>query len=322
MSLYKKELYDKIKKFQNALKSENIELSFDDESFRDYAVVANVSKNEQYCGKFSIYYKPSKNTYSLKKQIESLEIAKTVEDTWNDLNGSGTYNAQSGIYEAFVDGSYISGVTGYGAVIYLGDELKAEIAGTIEDVEFRQFGGELQSVIEVLKWCFTNKASKIRINYDYQGIEKFATGEWKPKNNLSKGYVNYIRNANINIEWRHIRSHTGNLRNDEADTLAKKAALSVSSTTSKRFVNLEKKALDFIDFINKTPKFRSQYISAENGESVKIKIKNEETNDSSIIELIYAKANTFSIKQPKTPLESNIYNLWQDFLFVEDFKGI
>jgi ribonuclease HI len=322
MSLYKKELYDKIKKFQNALESENIELSFDDESFRDYAASAGISKNKQYCGKISIYYKPSKNTYSVKKQIESAEIAKTVENLWNNLNGNGTYDAQSGIYEAFVDGSYISGITGYGAVIYLGDELKAEISGTITDVEFRQFGGELQSVIEVLKWCFANKALKVRINYDYQGIEKFAAGEWKPKNNLSKGYVNFIRNADINIEWRHIKSHTGNLRNDEADALAKKAALSVSSATSKRFVNLESKALKFIDFINQVPNFRSQYIGAENGESVKIKIKNEEINDSSVIEIIYAKANNFSIKQPKSPLETDIYNLWQEFLFIEDFKGI
>ena len=118
-------------------------------------------------------------------------------------------------------------MTGYGAVIYLGSELKAQISGTILDVEFRQFGGELRSVIEVLKWCAANKVQKVRINYDYQGIEKFAAGEWKPKNDLSKQYVDFIKNTNINIEWRHIKSHTGNSKNNEADALAKKAAMMV-----------------------------------------------------------------------------------------------
>lgn len=320
MTLYKDELHNKAFELRAVLKHENIELSFDENNFRDYLLTVSISKNGQSCGKLSIYYKPSKNTYSLKKQISNEEISKIVGNIWDVLNGSSTYNAESGIYEAFVDGSYISGVTGYGAVIYLGSERKAEIEGTILDVEFRQFGGELQSVIEVLKWCEANKVSKVRINYDYQGIEKFVTGEWKPKNSLSKDYVDFVRKADIYIEWRHIKSHTGNSKNDEADALAKKAALAASSTTSRRFVNLENKALDFIDFINKNQKYDASYTGAENGELVRIKVKNKETNDSSMVDMIYAKANNFSIRQHKSQMESDIYNLWQEFLFLEDFK--
>jgi len=319
MTLYKNELSAKAFEFKNALKNEGFEASFGDESFRDYLVILAVSKNKTNCGKVSLYYKPSKNTYSIKKQIQNGEDAKAVDGVWDNINGSLTYDAQSGIYEAFVDGSYISGVTGYGAVIYLGGELKTEIAGTILDVEFRQFGGELQSVIEVLKWCAANKAQKVRINYDYQGIEKFATGEWKPKNNLSKDYADFIRNSGVNIEWRHIKSHTGNSKNDEADALAKKAAMAASSTTSKRFINLENKALDFIDFINKKTEFSAQYIGAENGEYVKIGVKKAQSG-AAVIEMIYAKANNFSIRQPKNSIEQDIYNLWQEFLFLEDFK--
>lgn len=320
MALYKDELCNKALELRKALLEENIEISFNDDNFRDYLLIISVSKNGQPSGKLSIYYKPSKNTYSVKKQIENEEISKIVDAVWDKLNGSFTYDAKSGIYEAFVDGSYISGVTGYGAVIYLGDERKAEITGTIPDVEFRQFGGELQSVVEVLKWCAVNKVLKVRVNYDYQGIEKFATGEWKPKNDLSKDYVNFIKNTNIHIEWRHIKSHTGNSKNDEADALAKKAAMSTPATTSRRFVNLENEALDFIGFINKNQNFSAQYSGAENGESVKIKIKNKETKESSVIEMIYAKSNSFSIRQSKSALESDVYNLWQEFLFFKDFN--
>ncbi|MCL1971923.1 MAG: reverse transcriptase-like protein [Endomicrobia bacterium] len=321
MTLYKNELNSKAFEFQNALKNEGIEAFFNDESFRDYLVIAAIRKNGISFGKVSIYYKPSKNTYSVKKQIPDEEISRIVENVWDNINESGTYGAESGIYEAFVDGSYISGVTGYGAVIYLGGELKAEISGTILDVEFRQFGGELQSAIEVLKWCAANKVQKVRINYDYQGIEKFATGKWKPKNNLSKDYVNFIGNIGINIEWRHIKSHTGNSKNDEADALAKKAATATSSTASRRFINLENKALGFIDFINKKTGFTAQYIGAENGEFAKIRVKKAECGEPAVIEIIYAKANNFSIRQPKSASESDVYNLWQEFLLLEDFNG-
>ncbi|MDR2425672.1 MAG: reverse transcriptase-like protein [Endomicrobium sp.] len=322
MPLYKKELTIKVLELHSALRNEKVELFFNDESFRDYMLIAEVSKNGQNYGKLLIYYKPSKNTYSIKKQIKNEKISVIIDNAWNNLNGNSTYDARSGIYEAFVDGSYIAGAAGYGAVIYLGDELKAEITGIILNVEFRQFGGELQSVIEVLKWCFANKVLKVRINYDYQGIEKFATGEWKPKNNLSKEYVSFIKNANINIEWRHIKSHTGNKKNDEADVLAKKAAMSVSSTVSKKFVNLKNKALNFINFINHTSKFYAQYVVSENCEINKIKIKNKETKHSSIIEIIYAKTGSFSIRQPKNPAETEICALWQEFLLTEDFRGM
>jgi ribonuclease HI len=321
MPLYKDELSDKASQLRDALKNENVEISFNDGNFRDYLLIISVKRNGQPAGKISLYYKPSKNAYSVKKQIENECVSRIVDEIWDNLNGSAAYGADSGIYEAFVDGSYISGVTGYGAVIYLGNELKAEIAGTILDVEFRQFGGELRSVIEVLKWCAANNAAKVRINYDYQGIEKFATGEWKPKNNLSKDYVDFVKKANIGIEWRHIKSHTGNSKNDEADALAKKAAMAASSTVSKRFVNLENKALDFIDFINKSRKYFARYAGAENGESAGIEVKNKETEESAVIDIIYAKANNFSIRQPKSAIEADIYNLWQEFLFIEDFKN-
>ncbi|MDR0800802.1 MAG: reverse transcriptase-like protein [Endomicrobium sp.] len=225
MTLYKNELRSKALELQNMLEKQNIKVSFNDNSFRDYLVRLTVVANGISGGNLSVYYKPTKNAYSLKKQINNSEIDAIIDSAWNKINRSETYPAESGIYEAFVDGSYISGITGYGAVIYLGDELKAEISGTISDTQFRQFGGELRSVIETIKWCRDNGIKKIRINYDYQGIEKFATGKWKAGNNISKEYADFILKTKMEIEWRHIKSHTGNTKNDKADFLAKKAAL-------------------------------------------------------------------------------------------------
>jgi len=321
MTLYNLELREKALALRGKLNNAGITAYFDESSFRDYMVMLEISKDSEKSGKIVIYYKPSKDTYSLKKQLNNTKTEKIVDEVWEKLSGAENYGAESGIYEAFVDGSYISGVTGYGAVIYCGDELKAKLSGTILDVEFRQFGGELKSVIETIKWCTENRVEKVRINYDYQGIEKFAAGLWKPKNNLSKEYVDFIKNTGIQIEWRHIKSHTGNPKNEEADSLAKKAALETPSISSKRFTDLENKALAFIAFINEKEDFFAQYTGAENGEYVKIRITKKTSRLSGIIEMIYAKTNNITIRQSKNEIESDIYNLWQEFLLFEDFNS-
>ena len=118
-------------------------------------------------------------------------------------------------------GSYIDGKTGYGAAIFLGDKEIEKFSGRLDDTSTRQFGGELYSVTLVLKWCELNNIKKIRINYDYLGIEYFATGKWKPKNSLAQEYVEIVSSCDIDILWRKIDSHTGNKKNDLADKLAK-----------------------------------------------------------------------------------------------------
>ncbi|MDR1784789.1 MAG: reverse transcriptase-like protein [Endomicrobium sp.] len=224
--LYKNELKNKALELQNALKKQNINIFFDNTYFKDYSVKLEISASNKFYGRILIYYKPTRNTYSIKKQLYTPEIDAIISSEWNKINNFETYSAESNIYEAFVDGSYIAGVTGYGVIIYLGNEIKAEISGTIPNTQFRQFGGELKSVIEAIKWCQNNSVKRVRINYDYQGIERFVSGKWKAKNALSKEYVNFILKAKIEVEWRHIKSHTGNPKNNRADYLAQKAARS------------------------------------------------------------------------------------------------
>jgi ribonuclease HI len=228
MTLYRNELQNKIDELQKEFAGFGVDIFFDDSSFRDYLAIVELSKNLAVRGKLFIYYKPSQKTYSLKKQIKDAAFEKVVDAVWSRVNNSEHYSSDSGIYEAFVDGSFIDGKVGWGSVIYLGDALKAKLSGSLAYTEFRQFGGELKSVVEVIRWCKKNKVSKIRINYDYEGIEKFATDVWKPKNELSKKYADYVKKSALQIEWRHIKSHTGNAKNDEADKLAKKAALNAA----------------------------------------------------------------------------------------------
>ena len=154
MALYQKELEIFGNKFIKILNDNELIASFDDTSFRDYLLQINIRNKLIKLGKINIYYKPSKKSYSLTTtNIKDKEAIEIINKCWDKANGFETFEEDSGIYEAFVDGSFIEGKTGYGAVIFLGDKKIKEFSGSIEDTSTRQFGGELFSVMEVLKWC-------------------------------------------------------------------------------------------------------------------------------------------------------------------------
>lgn len=224
MTLYKKELNNKVAQFQSAIGANIKEIIFTDAAFRDYLAMFEIKIKGIKYGKIILYYKPTKKTFSLKLNIKDADLLNTFQGIWDKLNGQANYEKSENIYEIYVDGSYIDGKTGYGAVIFHGDNIKAELYGAAKTTQFRQFAGELKAVIVALNWCVKNNVEKARVNYDYAGVEKFATGAWKAKNEVSEYYVNYFKKTPLKIEWRHIKSHTGNARNDKADILAKKGA--------------------------------------------------------------------------------------------------
>lgn len=227
MSLFKNELSYFADKIIDLLRQNDLSATFDDTSFKDYLVQLSIKNKLVNLGKINIYYKPSKKSYSLvNSNIKDEDVVKTINKCWDLANGFQTHTEDSGIYEAFVDGSYINGKTGCGAVIFLGNKKIKEISKNIEDTSTRQFGGELWAVIEVINWCKKNNIKKLRINYDYLGIEYFANGKWKAKNKLAQEYIQIISSSDINILWRKIQSHTGNTKNDIADKLAKAGAMS------------------------------------------------------------------------------------------------
>lgn len=221
--------YDKLQQFGNKfvkiINGSGLTAAFDDTCFRDYLLQINIRNKLVKFGKINVYYKPSKKSYSLiTSNIKNEEVVSVINKCWDTANGFSVYGEDSGIYEAFVDGSYLNGKTGYGAVIFLGDKEVQRFYGSVEDTSTRQFGGELYSVILVLKWCEENGVGKIRINYDYLGIEYFVTGKWQPKNRLAQEYKKEVLSSKVTIIWRKIDSHTGNKKNDIADQLAKQGA--------------------------------------------------------------------------------------------------
>ena len=136
---------------------------------------------------------------------------------------------------AFVDGSYNveEEKSAFGAIIICSGGnrnmlYKAFTKNLGEDfIALRNVAAELEGVKEAVNWSITYKMKKLTVYYDYEGIEKWATGAWKAKKELTKNYVAFIQEKmqKIDIEFIKVLAHSGIELNEEVDALAKNALL-------------------------------------------------------------------------------------------------
>lgn len=131
---------------------------------------------------------------------------------------------------AYVDGSYEHSLLtyAYGCVYLLPNgEIQTE-SGSGQNPEvatIRNVAGEMIGAMTAIRWAMKNGYQSIEICYDYEGIEKWATGVWKAKNELTQKYAAYMREKQqrISVTFTKIAAHTGDTYNEQADALAKEA---------------------------------------------------------------------------------------------------
>lgn len=218
---------------------------------RDYLLKIKISENGNDLGKLNIDYSPKKGSHNFRKDSDLdeknfqrilgiLGVSQPAKKLENSQT-NGTPNKQkpqalapkivkdvSDVnVHAYVDGSFIEGSVGYGAVILEQGTVVAEISGAVDSPDAfnsRQVGGEIQAVLEVLKWCKRNEVSQIAVFYDFQNIEKWATGEYRTNTPMTQAYKKSVDESGITIVWVKVESHTGVALNDRADELAKNGA--------------------------------------------------------------------------------------------------
>ena len=142
---------------------------------------------------------------------------------------------------AFVDGSYdvTEEKSAFGAIIFSQggnrDTLyKAFTKQLGEDfISLRNVAAELEGVKEAINWAIKYNKRKIAIYYDYEGIEKWARGEWKANKTITKDYVRFIqeKRASLEIEFVKVPAHSGVEFNEEVDVVAKNALLAKGHKT-------------------------------------------------------------------------------------------
>lgn len=85
------------------------------------------------------------------------------------------------------------------------------------------YWARLAQPLSQLNEQFLNVVQKIVIHYDYAGIEKWATGEWKRNIPLTQAYHEDVNDLmkSIDVTFQHVKAHSGDENNNRADRLAK-----------------------------------------------------------------------------------------------------
>ena len=164
------------------------------------------------------------------KSFYNIDEAKAFikyEDFWtkkinNDLNNNYCI--------AFTDGSYddYSRQYSYGVLIILSNYKEIELSGVDNNKDYvssRNIAGELFGAIRAINWAIVHSYKKIKIYYDYEGIEKWALNKWQAKSKIAKMYISEYKKLinKIDIVFEKVKSHNGNEYNEKADRLARLA---------------------------------------------------------------------------------------------------
>lgn len=131
---------------------------------------------------------------------------------------------------AYIDGSYDVRTHrySYGAVILTspGDETHFSEAFSKSDLaDMRNVAGEIKASEFAISYAIKQGWPKVTIYYDYFGIEKWATGEWKRNLPATQAYFAFCQDAfkQIDVQFVKVKGHSGNTYNDLADSLAREA---------------------------------------------------------------------------------------------------
>lgn len=168
---------------------------------------------------------------------------KTEEEAWDFVNNENGSMQQDNFSEeelkkkiaddskvtAFVDGSYDDSKKeySYGLVALGMGKVYEDCCADFEPitVEMRNVAGEILGAVTAMEYCLENNIGELDLYYDYEGIEKWATGEWKCNKVKTKEYKSFVDSikSKLKITFHKVPAHTGVTYNERADVLAKKA---------------------------------------------------------------------------------------------------
>lgn len=130
---------------------------------------------------------------------------------------------------AYVDGSYDDSIKKYafGCVFLLPDgRIYTEYGNgdNPQSLQHRNVTGEMLGAMYAVKTAMMNGYSRLEIRYDYEGIEKWVTGAWRSKTELTQKYAQAMRGwmKDIQLIFTKVPAHSNVKYNELADQTAKR----------------------------------------------------------------------------------------------------
>ena len=169
------------------------------------------------------------------KQVKGFKGAvyksfSTLEEANDFLDDKKTQKNDKHGLIAYVDGSYNIKTKeyGYGCILIDCGQVVGQYYGKgqhADYVEMRNVAGEIAGSTMAIRYAIEHQYPLICIYYDYEGIEKWATKQWKANKRGTQVYADFVEESrkNIDIEFVKVLAHSGDTFNEMADLLAKKA---------------------------------------------------------------------------------------------------
>lgn len=146
----------------------------------------------------------------------------------NEKAGSGKAS-RNGALLTYVDGSFQPGLGKYAfGCVFLPESGEIRIAygnGSEPDsLKQRNVAGEMLGAMYAVRVAMASGYEAVTLCYDYEGVEKWVTGAWRSKTELTRKYAEAMRRwgGSIRISFRKVAAHTNVEYNELADRIAKK----------------------------------------------------------------------------------------------------
>ncbi len=132
---------------------------------------------------------------------------------------------------AYVDGSFSDSIKAcsYGCIIFHMSSkiVMSERFYDKEMVSITNVAGELAGALASMQWCIENDIKELHLYYDFSGIKEYYDGNCKTRSSFTRKYKelceSYITTNGLNVIFHKVKSHSGDIYNNEVDRIAKKA---------------------------------------------------------------------------------------------------
>lgn len=154
---------------------------------------------------------------TLFKSFATRELAEAWVSSVDEVNPPGL--------RVYVDGSFMGGCAyaGWGWIaVDNNQELASGYGLSQEPAESRNIDGELIASYRAMKWLAEQGREGV-ICHDYEGVARWAKGEWAAKSRVAQRYIAAIQPIKRWAKFEKVTAHSGDHWNEKVDGLAKKA---------------------------------------------------------------------------------------------------